>query len=168
VRYAHGPVLCFRPPPEEGGRVVIAATDLSDPALPAMRRAVDEARDRDARLVVVHAFDFGRPSWWSNFGSLFGVPALLPSAATAEDVKKAVRTMLHEALASMNAVADIEILEGPAAHAVVAHAEACRAELIVVATRGRTGLARMPLGSVAERIVEHASCSVLAVREHVS
>ncbi len=39
-----------------------------------------------------------------------------------------------------------------------------RADLVVVGTAGRTGLARMTLGSVAEKVVRHAGCPVLVVR----
>ncbi len=39
-----------------------------------------------------------------------------------------------------------------------------RADLIVIGSHGRTGLARAMLGSVAERVVRHASCPVLVVR----
>ena len=51
-----------------------------------------------------------------------------------------------------------------AAAAIVAKADELEAELVVVGTHGRTGLARMTLGSVAEQVVGHAHCSVLAVR----
>jgi nucleotide-binding universal stress UspA family protein len=37
--------------------------------------------------------------------------------------------------------------------------------LIVMGTRGRTGLPRALLGSVAEKVVRHAPCSVLVARE---
>ena len=39
-----------------------------------------------------------------------------------------------------------------------------KARLVVVGTRGRTGFARLALGSVAESVVKHAPCSVLGVR----
>ena len=47
---------------------------------------------------------------------------------------------------------------------VVDYAADAHAELIVVTSHGRTGLARIALGSVAERIVRHASCGVLVLR----
>jgi nucleotide-binding universal stress UspA family protein len=45
--------------------------------------------------------------------------------------------------------------------------EACRterADLIVLGSHGRTGLARLLMGSVASHVVSHAPCSVLVVR----
>jgi nucleotide-binding universal stress UspA family protein len=45
----------------------------------------------------------------------------------------------------------------------VAHAE--RADLLVVGSRGQTGLAKLMLGSVSSHVVAHAPCSVLVVKE---
>jgi nucleotide-binding universal stress UspA family protein len=46
----------------------------------------------------------------------------------------------------------------------VAEEEGC--DLIVMGTKGRTGLARMLLGSVAETVLRQAPCPVLTVRPH--
>jgi len=40
------------------------------------------------------------------------------------------------------------------------------ADMIVMGTQGRSGLDRLLLGSVAERVVRHAPCPVLTVRPH--
>jgi nucleotide-binding universal stress UspA family protein len=48
--------------------------------------------------------------------------------------------------------------------AIVWAAEEVRADVIVIATRGRSALARFLLGSVAERVAQYAPCSVLAAR----
>ena len=48
---------------------------------------------------------------------------------------------------------------------IIATATAVAADLIVIATHGRTGLKHVFLGSTAERVVRHAYCPVLTVRE---
>jgi nucleotide-binding universal stress UspA family protein len=53
---------------------------------------------------------------------------------------------------------------GDAASEIVAYAADQRIDLIVMATTGRTGLAHVLLGSVAEWVVRHATCPVLTVR----
>jgi nucleotide-binding universal stress UspA family protein len=55
-------------------------------------------------------------------------------------------------------------LTGSPATSVVAAATKLKADVIVVATHGRTGLSHLFLGSVAERIVRTARCPVLTVR----
>jgi nucleotide-binding universal stress UspA family protein len=53
--------------------------------------------------------------------------------------------------------------EGPAASAIVAAARRYRAHMIVVGTHGRSGVRRVLIGSVAERVVRTAPCPVLTV-----
>lgn len=53
---------------------------------------------------------------------------------------------------------------GPPWREIVQMASSLRADLLVVGTAGRTGLARMALGSVAEKVVRHAGCPVLVAR----
>jgi nucleotide-binding universal stress UspA family protein len=56
------------------------------------------------------------------------------------------------------------LLEGSAAEAIVRAARSKRANVIVMGTHGRTGLARLLMGSVAERVVGTAPCPVMTVR----
>src|SRR5262249_27461371 len=49
---------------------------------------------------------------------------------------------------------------------IAATAKKVRADLIIMATHGRTGLAHMVLGSVAEKVVRTATCPVLTVRDY--
>jgi len=55
---------------------------------------------------------------------------------------------------------------GTAAHQeIIAAAHECNCDLIVIGSHGRSGLARILTGSTAERVVRHAPCPVLVVRE---
>jgi nucleotide-binding universal stress UspA family protein len=54
--------------------------------------------------------------------------------------------------------------EGQAATAIVRQAENLQADMIVIGTHGRSGLPHMLLGSVAEKVVRTASCSVVTIR----
>ena len=53
---------------------------------------------------------------------------------------------------------------GPAAETIIAVAEREEADLVVMGTHGRTGLARVLLGSTTERVLRAVSCPVLTVR----
>jgi nucleotide-binding universal stress UspA family protein len=161
VRYAHCSVLVVRP--LSGGAVVLAATDLSDPALPAVQAAARESTDRGGQLVVFHDVDL-----WSTLGSGLGVlgPVPLgPSEQTVEQVRQAVLRILAGQLDRFGVDGEVRVAaEGNPAAAIVRAADELNADLVVVATRGRTGLARLALGSIAEAVVRRAHCSVLAVR----
>jgi universal stress protein A len=61
--------------------------------------------------------------------------------------------------------AEADRREGDAATEILAAASASNADLIVMGSRGRTGLTRLVLGSVARNVLQHAACSVLVVRE---
>lgn len=161
VRYAHCPVLVVRPGEAKG--VVVAATDMSDPSLPAIRFGALEAERRGAKLVVVHAVDFRGASLLGEIGSFFGGAPPAPDVAA---LVEAAKTLLQKAMVNLGVRGEVVILDGAASAVVAEYAEKVGAELVVVGTRGRTGLSRLTLGSVAERIVQHAPCSVLAVRQH--
>lgn len=55
-------------------------------------------------------------------------------------------------------------LQGDPAAEIVGYAREARFDLIVMGTHGRTGLDRIVLGSVAERVLRDAPCSVLVVK----
>jgi len=162
VRHAACQVLVARPSPP-GGRVLVA-TDLSDPSLVAVVAADAEARRRGGGLTAVHCLDL--PAQLMAFGGGVAVPPAppeLPESAAARTADAERR--LRSALAVVGvAHADAVAHPGPAAPAITALAEQLAVELVVVATHGRTGFSRLLMGSVAESIVRHAPCSVLAVR----
>ena len=55
-------------------------------------------------------------------------------------------------------------LEGEPADEIVRYSREAGADLIVMGTHGRTGLERLLLGSVAEKVLRDAACSVLVVK----
>jgi nucleotide-binding universal stress UspA family protein len=161
VRHAHCSVLVARPP--AGDSVVLAATDLSDPAMPAVQAAAEEARLRGLRLVVLHDLDL-----WPYLGSslaLFGPVPIEPSAPTVEEARQAAQRILEGQLERLGVSGDVRVTaEGHPAAAIVRAADELAANLVVVGTRGRTGLARLALGRIAEAVIHRAHGSVLAVR----
>ena len=61
-----------------------------------------------------------------------------------------------------------ELMEGPPSECIVKCAEHENADLIVMGTRGLTGLKHVFLGSVAERTLRHATCPVMTVKSDAS
>jgi nucleotide-binding universal stress UspA family protein len=66
------------------------------------------------------------------------------------------------------AAASAEIVSGHSAETIVTHAHELGADLIVMGTHGRTGLAHLLIGSVAERVFRTSPCPVMTVRMPVA
>jgi nucleotide-binding universal stress UspA family protein len=161
VRYAPCAVLCVRTRETEGP--VIAATDLSTSSVPAIKAAVEEANRRGAPLIVAYAVELGGVSLASLALAPLVGNFIRPDLISNE--KLIARESIAAHLSELGAEAEIVVLEGGhAATAIVRFAEERGASLLVVGTRGRTGLARLALGSVAERIIRESPCNVLAMR----
>lgn len=116
---------------------------------------------------VVSVADLEIP-WWS------GVPVVdagasqalyAPAAESNRQLHETYAREMAEELRAAGRDAVPEVRVGDAATEVIAAAEALDADLIVVGTRGRTGLTRLVLGSVARNVVQHAPCSVLVTRD---
>jgi nucleotide-binding universal stress UspA family protein len=156
VRHAHCPVLIACPPT---GGPVIAATDFSDPALPAVQWGSEEARRRNARFSILHAVDvYAMPVEFPE-GQMSQVPMML-----IETRREDARERLKQIEAKFEPSGGVILRDGPADTAILGAAEQLNAELVVIGTHGRTGFARLALGSVAEGVVRHARTSVLVVR----
>ena len=159
VRHAPCAVLIAR---RSGPGVVLAATDFSDPALPAVAAGAAEAARRGVEFAVVHSVDL-TPA--AATPALAAHPALavlsaVDSAAVRDSTLASLRACLDRLKAAGTAIA----AEGPAARAILETARTRPAELVVVGTVGRTGLSRLALGSVAEAVLRAAPCSTLVVR----
>ncbi len=161
VRYAHCAVLVARPR-EKSGKI-LAATDFSDPASSAVAAAVEEARPRGARVTLLHSLEL-LPHPSVGWGAPFGATWVVPPPELVEQVRASARETMQGMLTTLGATGDVLVPEGDPVTTVLDAARTLPAELIVLATRGRTGIARMVLGSVAEKVIAGAPCSVLAVR----
>jgi nucleotide-binding universal stress UspA family protein len=73
-------------------------------------------------------------------------------------------TALRDKARASGVKVSVLLLEGVAHEQIVRAAKSKKADLIVIGTHGRTGLAKLFLGSVASRVVTAASCPVLTVR----
>lgn len=161
VRHAHGPVLVARASAPTGK--ILAATDFSDPAIPAVAAAASVARARGARLTLLHSVDM-LPNPAIAAAAPFGASWVVVPPDLIELGRTNATALLQDLLARVGAEGDIRVAVGNPAGAIVRAAEELPADLVVLGTRGRTGLARMTLGSVAEAVVRSSPCSVLVVR----
>jgi nucleotide-binding universal stress UspA family protein len=163
VRYAPCSVLVARARSDRG--LVIAATDLSSASELAVEVAVSEARRRRAKLMVLYVVDQGL---FAGVGPSTGHSPVATSRDQLEETARTACSSIEALLAKLGVGGQVAIVEGHAAPWILRYAAEERPELLVLGTKGRTGLARVVLGSVAERVVREATTSVLAVRLHTS
>jgi len=157
ARLSPCPVLVARP--RTGSGRIVAGTDFSDPALPAVHAACDEVRRTGGRVTLVHSIELPvLPASGIGFASV-EVPVRV-----LDQVETDAQGRLVAALEACGVAGDCRVTRERAATALVRVAEEQGADLLVVGTRGRTGIPRVLLGSVAEAVVRSAGCSVLVVR----
>ncbi len=144
----------------EAPRRIVVGVDFSSHSEQALALAADWARAFRAELHLVHALELRVP-----FVTPYevAVPDALIDAAYAEARKRL------DALASGFAGIDVrtELVSAPAHAALDTVAENVHADLIVTGSRGLGGIKHAVLGSVAERTLRHAPCSVLTVKAKI-
>ncbi len=141
---------------------ILVPIDFSPPSAHALTYAAKLARSVHAGLIVLHVVDQtyladtvalrrANPRFAELLEEQWRVAQseLLRVRARQQRAGRHVRTLLRR---------------GPPAPTIVNTAKREDADLIVMATHGRTGMAHLLIGSVAERVVRTATCAVLTVR----
>jgi nucleotide-binding universal stress UspA family protein len=167
VDHATVPVLVAR---GRSAKRVVFAWDGSTSA----RAAADLLRAwpifAGSRVRVVSVADVRMP-WWAGMPGP-ETPELLPlyfdAANAARRSHDALASEMTAELRSAGLDATADRRDGDPATEVIASAQSTDADLIVLGTHGRTGLARLMLGSVARNVLQHAHCSVLVARQHAA
>ena len=135
--------------------LVIVPIDFSPESIEAIDVGL-ELVDRPAHLHVLHVVIDVTPL---EAGEVWGV--IDPQARIAQMEK-----VLEERLAGPRyAGIQTTVVFGEPAHSIANFAQEKAAELIVIPSHGRTGLTRLLIGSVAERVVRLAHCPVLVLRK---
>ncbi len=138
---------------------ILCPTDFSTGSEQALRIAVRLANEADAELVVAHA-------WYlppQMYAGQYYVPAPVMEQLTRE-AEAGLELALRDAKTAGAKKASGKVIDGVPWSEIVGLLERDRFDLCVMSTHGRTGVARVLLGSVAEKVIRHAPCSVLAVR----
>jgi nucleotide-binding universal stress UspA family protein len=143
-------------------RRIVHPTDFSSASGAAFRVALDLAKASKARLMLLHVVSDVAMTF---AGDMPVPPAVYDdlAAAARADARKALDRLVARAR-QVGVRVTTQIVNGPAQARIVAVARRARADVIVMGTHGRTGLARAFLGSVAGRVVATASCPVMTVR----
>ena len=137
---------------------ILVATDFSADADRALTVAIEMAERNDGQIEIVHASqpgDYVLPP-------PFDIVSLGPDTRALQHAEGALAS--KAALVRKAGVAvSTQLLTGVPHEGIVARAQDSQADLVVVGSRGHTGLAHVLVGSVAERVVRHAPCPILVV-----
>ena len=149
---------------------ILTPTDLSSFSATGVRYAGNLAKALGVELIVAHAVST------REFTSHASTLKITSSGAEADDLigklvehqKQLLRQYCEQHLASVSAGLNVQqIVEMGDPHAlIVKWARDKAADLIVMSTHGRSGLPRMLLGSVTEKVLRSAAGPVLAIPSH--
>jgi nucleotide-binding universal stress UspA family protein len=142
-------------------RRVLHPTDFSAASSGAFKRAVDFAKTSGAELLLVHVLPWVVPMMTDGYVSP-KVYEDLETAARADGQKRLDR-LVHRAREGGARVKGL-LLEGMPHERIAQAARAKKADMVVIGTHGRTGFAKLVLGSVASRVLAISPCPVLTVR----
>ncbi len=136
---------------------ILYPTDGSECSKRALKHVVEIAKKFNSKVFILHAFPF-IPEY---IGSEYREKIVAQSTLESERITKEAAKVLEE-----NGIEyEVEILEGPAHKAILNVADVRDVDLIVMGSRGVSAIAGVLLGSVSQRVVTHAKCPVLIVRE---
>ena len=137
---------------------ILIPLDFSKPAGKALEYAKAFARQFDAKLVLVHVLEPMVVPAELGYGFVPPPEETLPVDA----IREKLAGVAAELGSDINVSTQVRI--GRPWSEVVDAAKESATDLLIVATHGRTGLQHALLGSVAEKIIRHAPCPVLVVR----
>ncbi len=141
---------------------ILVPIDFSPDSMSALTYAGEFAAMFKAELVLLHVIE---PIYYATPTDMYAVSAnvttlLEEQRRMAEEQFKRIGAQLHKKRQRFRAL----IKTGSPSHVITDMAKRQRGDMIIMATHGRTGLAHMFMGSVAERVVRTAACPVLTVR----
>ena len=143
---------------------ICCAVDFGEASRAALEQAMELARRLDAELTLVHVVV---PLPALSDAAVLVSPQELNAAQAHEDEEVLAR-WAAEAEHEIGRPVRIRAMTGDAAAEILRHARDERCDLLVIGTHGRTGLPRLVLGSVAERVARQAPCQVLVVHDGVA
>jgi nucleotide-binding universal stress UspA family protein len=152
--------MVYRYPPER----ILVCTDFSEQSRHALAYAAETARACKSKLLVLHV---GPPIPDITF-PLPEATAIQAAAwtETLREREEQICKRLEQEVAAVAESPDAELIyvEGEPSTAIVHTAESRACDLLVLGSHGRTGLARVLMGSVTERSARHVHCPVLVVK----
>lgn len=140
---------------------ILFPTDFSDNSYAALDYAIKLAEVHRAEIHVLHVLS-QPPGYDSFLLSSFQIDEIERKASSPK--QHALLNLIQTRIGEQVPV-KVMLRRGMPFVEIINTARKCKADLIVMATHGRSGLRQMLIGSVAEKVVRHAPCPVLTVKE---
>ena len=141
-------------------RSILVPLDFSPPSRQALDAAVAFARRFKAKLTLLHVVEpVGMPDFAASF------PLVMENDQVMAAAKQALADLVKAARIPRGTVEKLLVRCGRAFHEITDAAGMLKVDIIIISTHGHTGLKHALLGSTTERVVRHAPCPVLVVRQ---
>jgi nucleotide-binding universal stress UspA family protein len=143
-------------------RKILVAVDGSNPSFNAGAYAIDLAKKHDAELIVLYIVSLVPSSQfeYANIGRMKEIETIEMEKAQ-QEVDKVKQKAIEKKVSVKTAVL---IKYTKVVKEIVEYAEQMKIDMIVIGSRGMTGLKKMLLGSVASGVVTYSHCPVLVVK----
>lgn len=142
---------------------ILVPTDMSEHSDRAIRQALDIAKLFNSEVFVLHVIK--DPTRLCTVDSCISEELMDRFTAEAFDsARRGVRSQLVKFLSMGNINIATDVKAGVPHDEILKEAEVNGIDLIVIASRGATGLAKYLMGSVARHLLQAATCPVLLVR----
>ncbi len=142
---------------------ILVPTDFSSFSDKALKKAVEIAAEKGATIYLLHVID----QQVQQCAADYCIDATIVKQMEREAVKTS-RELLAKQAAAVTAGKKVEVVYdvqmGYPSEVIVDEQKKKKIDLIVIASHGKTGLKKLLLGSVAERVVRGAKCSVIVVK----
>ncbi|MCC6622595.1 MAG: universal stress protein [Deltaproteobacteria bacterium] len=148
-------------------RHILVPTDFSSCSDAALELAAHLAHDHHATLELVHVVDVAD----LPLDAMIHPPSHPSGISIADHTKALAERELADRLSRLPVPVELRkstTAYGSPHRAILEHAKAAAVDLIVMGTHGRTGLAHLLVGSVAEKLIRHSPIPVLTIREHAA
>jgi nucleotide-binding universal stress UspA family protein len=133
----------------------LVPVDFSRTSELALKRARDVVAKNNGKLVVLHVLNENR----------FHSRRIMPRTQTEKQAREEIKRVAARARLQPEEYSCVIAWGRDTALTIANHAKKRRVSLIIMGNHGRTGLTRLMLGSVAERTLRYADCSVLVVKK---
>jgi universal stress protein A len=142
---------------------ILVPTDFSSFSDKALKRAVEIAEEKGSTIYLLHVID----QQVQQCAADYCIDATIVKQVEREAIKTS-RELLAKQATSVTAGKKVEVVYdvqmGYPSEVIVAEQKKKKIDLIVIASHGKTGLKKLLIGSVAERVIRGAKCSVIVVK----